>query len=61
MAILYELTVKHTAELGDTAAVRKYGGEDSDAHSLSINIYNDLLCKDLQSSRRCSLPASASR
>ena len=59
MAILDELTVKHTAELGDTAAVRVYWGEDSDAHSL--NIYNDLLCMDLQSLRQCSRPASASR
>ena len=59
MPILCELTVKHTAELGNAAAVRVYGGEDSDAHSL--NIYNDLLCMDLQFLRRCSQPASVSR
>ena len=34
MAILDKLTVEHTAKLSDTAAVRVYGGEDSDAHSL---------------------------
>ena len=59
MAILDKLTVEHTAKLSDTAAVRVYGGEDSNAHS--FNIYNDLLCMDLQSLRQCSRPASASR